>query len=82
MKLSTILTTIHSDKEMLKGNKVLLGWAQSLETNNCQSPDFKSPIGPTKFFERHYNWVVVRLFGCLFATLVITTSSHSPDQTR
>ena len=25
----------------------------------CRSPDFKSPIGPTKNLERHYNRVVV-----------------------
>ena len=34
----------------------------------------------------HYNGIVVRSFGCLLATLVITTSSHSKccpaDQTR
>ena len=52
----------------------------------CQSLDFKSPIGPTKNLERHYNQVVVCSVGCLFATLVITTSSHSKccpaDQTR
>ena len=28
---------------------------------NCRSPDFKSPIGPTKNLERHYNRVVVWL---------------------
>ena len=51
---------------------------------------FKHSIGPTKNLERHYNWVVVRLFvwlvGWLVATLVITASSHSKlchtDQTR
>ena len=31
----------------------------------CQSPDFKSPTGPTKNLERHYNRVVVCLVGCL-----------------
>ena len=50
---------------------------------NCRSPDFKSPIGPTKNLERLYNRVVVRLVvRSVVATLVITASSHSPDQTR
>ena len=30
---------------------------------NCRSPDFKSPTGPTKNLERHYNRVVVCLVG-------------------
>ena len=34
-------------------------------TINFQSTDLESPIGPTKNLERHYNWVVVRLVGCL-----------------
>ena len=46
----------------------------------------KSPIGPTKNQERHYNRVVVGLFGWLVATLVITASSHykccPADQTK
>ena len=25
--------------------------------NNCRSPDFNSPIGPTKSLDRHYNRV-------------------------
>ena len=53
---------------------------------NCRSPDFKSPIDPTKNLERLYNQVVVCLFGRSFATLVITASSNSKccpaDQTR
>ena len=32
--------------------------------HNCRSPDFKSPIGPTKNLERHYNQVVGWSVGC------------------
>ena len=45
-----------------------------ITTGNCQSPDFKSPLGATKNLERLYNQVVDR---SLLATLVITASSHS-----
>ena len=57
-------------------------------TTNCQSPDFKSPIGPPKNLETLYNQVVVRSLFVVwsFATLVITASSNSKcspaDQTR
>ena len=40
----------------------------NLKQNNCRSPDFKSPTGPTKNLERHYNrvvgWSVGWLVGC------------------
>ena len=37
--------------------------------NYCRSPDFKSPIGPTKNLKRHYNRVVGCLVGCLVGRL-------------
>ena len=51
------------DYQVHKGPKMILGFRGA--RSNCRSPDFKSPVGPTKNLERHYNRVVVCLFGWL-----------------